>query len=457
MMKNFFHPHLPTLSKNKVLRYFSFSALYFAQGIPDGILYFGFPAWMAMNGKTPAEIASFVGVLIIPWSFKFIIGPFIDRYTYLPMGRRRPWVLFGQIGIIMSFIGMASIIDPLDHMSQMMVAGVILSFFSAFQDVATDAMAIDILPKEEQARANGLMWGSKTLGVSSSLAAGSWMLNQIGFSAALIALAIAVSIIFLVPLLIRERPGEKFLPFMHGKSSPETEEHHLDSWKEIFKSLWHVMTLHYSLLLMVLLFVMGAAYNFMNTLIPIFTIQKLNWTDQEYSQVYSAASLFGGLMGMFIGGYLLDHFGRVRMLSIYYLLLILLTGGMAYYEVHWLNSHFTTAFIFAYTTLYCFSTIGLLSMAMKFCWKKVSATQFTVYMAITNFGFAAGPKLIAPIREAYGWELTILAFAVIVCVVLLMLQFMRTKVYTHQLEEIEFADHLLEEKIHVTKLALTKK
>ena len=60
----------------------------------------------------------------------------------------------------------------------MMVAGVILSFFSAFQDVATDAMAIDILPKEEQARANGLMWGSKTLGVSSSLAVGSWMLNQ---------------------------------------------------------------------------------------------------------------------------------------------------------------------------------------------------------------------------------------------------------------------------------------
>jgi PAT family beta-lactamase induction signal transducer AmpG len=382
---------------------------------------------MAMNGKTPAEIGSFVGVLIIPWSFKFIIGPFIDRYTYLPMGRRRPWVLFGQIGIIMSFIGMASITDPLDHMRQMMVAGVILSFFSAFQDVATDAMAIDILPKEEQARANGLMWGSKTLGVSCSLAAGSWMLNQIGFSTALLVLAIAVSIIVLVPLLIRERPGEKFLPLMPGKSSPESEEHHLDSWKEIFKSLWHVMTLHYSLLLMALLFIMGAAYNFMNTLIPIFTIQKLNWTDQEYSQVYSAASLFGGLMGMFIGGYLLDHFGRVRMLSIYYLMLILLTGCMAYYEVHWLNSHFTTAFIFAYTTLYCFLTIGLLSMAMKFCWKKVSATQFTVYMAITNFGFAAGPKLIAPIRNAYGWEITILAFAVIVCVVLLMLQFMRQK------------------------------
>ena len=82
-MKNFFHPHLPALSENRVLRYFSFSALYFAQGIPDGILYFGFPAWMAMNGKTPAEIGAFVGVLIIPWSFKFVMGPF-HRPVYLP-------------------------------------------------------------------------------------------------------------------------------------------------------------------------------------------------------------------------------------------------------------------------------------------------------------------------------------------------------------------------------------
>jgi hypothetical protein len=72
-------------------------------------------------------------------------------------------------------------------------------------------------------------------------------------------------------------------------------------------------------------------------------------------------------------------------------------------------------------------------------------------MAITNFGFAAGPKLIAPVRENYGWEVTILAFAIIVCVVLLLLQFMKTKVYTHQLEEIDFADHMLEEKIHMAK------
>ncbi len=78
---------IPSLSENTFLRYFNFIALYFAQGVPEGMLTFGIPAWMAMNGKTPGEIASFAIVSLLPWSFKFRDGPLWDRYTYLTMGR----------------------------------------------------------------------------------------------------------------------------------------------------------------------------------------------------------------------------------------------------------------------------------------------------------------------------------------------------------------------------------
>jgi MFS transporter, PAT family, beta-lactamase induction signal transducer AmpG len=50
---------LPSLSENTFLRYFNFVALYFAQGVPEGMLYYGIPAWMAMNGKSAGEIAAF--------------------------------------------------------------------------------------------------------------------------------------------------------------------------------------------------------------------------------------------------------------------------------------------------------------------------------------------------------------------------------------------------------------
>ncbi|MCW8802788.1 MAG: hypothetical protein OQK57_00170, partial [Ignavibacteriaceae bacterium] len=108
--KKFRQKELPALSQNTFLRYFSFAALYVAQGIPEGLLWYAIPAWLAMNGKSPAEIGSYVAVIGIPWSLKIINAPIMDRFTYLAMGRRRPWVLFGQLGLILSFLSMSLII-----------------------------------------------------------------------------------------------------------------------------------------------------------------------------------------------------------------------------------------------------------------------------------------------------------------------------------------------------------
>ena len=211
---------LPSLSNHRFFRYFSFSFLYVAQGIPEGMTYFGIPAWMAMNGKTPTEIGAFIGVIGIPWSFKILVAPLMDRFSFLPMGRRRPWVLFGQLGLMASFITMSFVPDPLNNLSILMAAGFCISFFGAFQDVATDGMAIDIVPLNEQARANGLMWGAKTVGISLSLVTGTWIINHYGFQQAILTLSIAVCLIMLIPLFLRERPGEKLLPWTKGQTTP---------------------------------------------------------------------------------------------------------------------------------------------------------------------------------------------------------------------------------------------
>jgi PAT family beta-lactamase induction signal transducer AmpG len=48
-----------------LLRYLSFAILYVGQGIPEGMTVFGIPAWMAMNGKTPAEIGVYTAIIFI--------------------------------------------------------------------------------------------------------------------------------------------------------------------------------------------------------------------------------------------------------------------------------------------------------------------------------------------------------------------------------------------------------
>jgi PAT family beta-lactamase induction signal transducer AmpG len=428
---------LTALSENAFLRYFNFIALYFAQGIPEGMLFYGIPAWMAMNGKSAGEIASFAVACGLPWSFKFIIAPMMDRYTILSMGRKRPWVIFGQLGLMTSFIVMAFIPDPLNNLNTLMIAGFTVSFFGAFQDVATDSMAVDIIPVNEQARTNGLMWGSKIIGVSASLSLGSWLLNQYNFTVSIAILSVIVGFIMLVPIFIRERPGEKMMPWSTGVASLENKKLQLTNWKTIFKSLYSVFSLRNSLLLATMAFLTTGAYNYMDVILPIFTVKELGWTDLDYSQLFASATLIGGISGLLIGGIMIDKFGKKRMLNIYFMLLVVFTIGLVLLKSYWANTSFIYGFMLLYSIMNVFATIGIFAIAMQCCWKKVSASQFTLYMTISNIGRIALASLIGPIKANFNWEITILAFAGFIFTAWILLQFLNMQNHVKRVEHLE--------------------
>ena len=431
---------IPALSEHTFLRYFNFAALYIAQGIPEGLLIFGIPAWMAANGKTPGEIGSFVAIVLLPWSFKIVVAPLMDRFTYLPMGRRRPWVLFGQLGLMVSFMAMAFVPDPLNNLHPLMAAGFAVGFFGAFQDVATDGMAIEIVPVHQQARANGFMWGAKTIGISVSLATGSWLLNYYDFTTAILSLSATVCLIMLIPLFLRERRGEKIMPWTAGSASEESQKIQAGSWMDIFKSLYKVFSLRNSLLFAVMIFMGQVAYGYFETILPVFTVQALGWTNQGYAQFYATANLIGGIGGMLIGGILIDKFGKIRMLNIYFFLLIVLISSMAFLKTFWQNTTAIAMYMICYQIFYTFSTIGVFAIAMQFCWKKVSATQFTLYMAISNLGMSTGAKLIGPIKEHFDWQFSILFPAIILLISWSIFQFISIIIQEKRVAEIHQKD-----------------
>lgn len=428
---------LPVLTEHTFLRYFNFVALYFAQGIPEGMLTFGIPAWMAMNGKSPGEIAGFAVITVLPWSLKFLVAPLMDRYTYLPMGRKRPWVLLGQIGLVVSCIYMAYIPDPLNNIDRLMVAGLMVSFCGAFQDVATDGMAIDIIPPEQQAKANGLMWGSKIIGISVSLALGSWILNKYSFMFAMLTMAAITSVIMFMALILRERKGEKVTPWSPGHASSETKSFQLNNWQSIFKSLYSVFSLRNSLIIAMLLFVSQGSFKYVSTLLPIFTVKELNWTNVEYAQYYASAKLIGGIIGMLIGGILIDKFGKKRMMNFYFFSLIVLNTIFILSDANWADKNFIYIFMITQNILYTLACIGLFAIAMHCCWKKVSASQFTLYMTIANLGQMAFAALIGPIRTNFSWQISLFIFSFFIGISWLLLQFLDIQKQMKSVEALE--------------------
>ena len=426
------------LSESALLRYFSLSALYAAQGIPEGLTFFAIPAWLAMNGKSALEIGTFVAAIGLPWSFKILMAPLMDRFTYLPMGRKRPWVILGQLGLILSLILTALVPDPLNNLFLLSGAGFMISFFGAFQDVAVDGMTIDVVPVNEQARANGLMWGSKTLGISLSLLVSTWVINTFGFHFSPLLIALVIALILIVPLKFRENRGEKFMPWGVGEPAQKYIQTQADTLKSIFKNLLQVFFLPSGLVLGAAVFIFGMGSGFMETLLPVFTIQEVGWTDTHYSRVLSLANIVAGIAGMFVGGALVDFFGRIRMMSIYLILFALLTVSFVLLNTLWTETFFVPGFIMTYYILYTFMCIAIFATAMELSWTRIAATQFTLYMAIYNLGRAIGAGALGKIKNYLeAWDYVILIYTLSAMIMLGLLAFMRTKKHREQVGVLE--------------------
>ncbi len=158
-----------------------------------------------------------------------------------------------------------------------------------------------------------------------------------------------------------------------------------------------------------MVFVAAGAFNYIDTLLPIFTVQALGWFAETHSQYYATATLIGGIAGMLLGGILMDKFGKVGMLNIYCGLLIVIICGLAFQKMYWPATSFIIAFMIAFQVLYVFTSIDMFAIGMQCCWKKISATQFTLYMTIANMGRVVGAKLIGPVKTGFSWN-ALLAF-----------------------------------------------
>ena len=243
--------NLITLPDNRYLRFGAFAGLYSAQGLPYGLFFVALPAWLASEGYSTAEVGTFAAAVILPWSFKLVAGPFMDRFGFLPMGRRRPWVIGVQLGILVSALALA--MAP-SGFTWMLALGFVLNCFAAWQDVAVDGMAIDILPEDDGAKANAFMFGGQAIGIAASSAGGAWLLNNLGMSAAAFVMALCVGLIVIIPILLRERPGERLLPWSPGDALARSLSLQADGFAPIVRGVFVALLLPMSLLLIVVKF-----------------------------------------------------------------------------------------------------------------------------------------------------------------------------------------------------------
>ena len=144
-LRGFIHPRVVALL------FLGFSA-----GIPLLLIFSSLSLWLREAGVERATVTYFSWAAL-GFSFKFVWAPLVDQIP-IPLltrwlGRRRGWILLGQLAIMISIILMASV-DPQSgpsSLSLMAVAAVMLGFSAATQDIAIDAYRIESAEPDLQA------------------------------------------------------------------------------------------------------------------------------------------------------------------------------------------------------------------------------------------------------------------------------------------------------------------
>jgi PAT family beta-lactamase induction signal transducer AmpG len=121
----------------------------FASGLPLLLSGQTLGAWMTKQGVSLKTIGLF-SLVSLPYNFKFLWAPFLDRFSVPFLGRRRGWLALFQLAIAAVVFAMSGV-DPRATPKEMALFAVMLAAFSASQDIVSDAYRADILPSDERA------------------------------------------------------------------------------------------------------------------------------------------------------------------------------------------------------------------------------------------------------------------------------------------------------------------
>jgi len=378
------------LAESRRLRLFTLFILYVAQGVPIGLFWFAIPAWMAAQGASAADIGFVLGLTALPWSLKLVNGFIMDRYTFLPMGRRRAWIIGAQAMMILLMTGAALVGPDADDVVLLAAIGFLVNMATTFQDVGVDGLAVDIMEEEERARGSGMMFGGQAIGAALATSLAGLAMVRLGPAAAYLLSAAFVSATTLYVVWLRERPGEGRLPWSHGTTHPRNAAIHVGAWLPILKHTVRSMLARASLLWLPVQLAGGFHYGVLAGATPLIGVAELGWREAQITALLGTGQLVAGVAGLTLGGWIGDRFGAKNANVAMLIAFLALNVTMVAVTAFWSDEFVYRGFVFGWLALDTLFTVVAQPISMRLCDPRVAATQFTIYMAVSNFGITLG-------------------------------------------------------------------
>lgn len=126
----------------------------FSSGLPLYLLLNLVPAWLKSESIDLKSIG-LLSLVQIPYTWKFIWSPIMDRFSLFGLGRRKGWMLGTQCALLLSIAGLG-LFAPQHSLWPIAYLAMGVAFFSASQDIVLDAYRREILSDEELGLGNSV-------------------------------------------------------------------------------------------------------------------------------------------------------------------------------------------------------------------------------------------------------------------------------------------------------------
>lgn len=397
----------PTMTDGRGMRLCTILILYVAQGLPIGLLEFAVTGWMAAKGATAGEVGYVVGMAVAPWSLKFINGALMDRYAFLPMGRRRAWIIAAQLVMVVSLL-VAALIEP-GPRDAALIGGIAfaVNMATVFQDVAADALAVDIAEESEHGIMSGLMAGGQALGMAISAALSGLIIYHFGTGAAYTTCAILVAFTSVYLVWVRERTGERRLPWSRGEAHALSVARQATGWFVLLGNAFRQLFRKDSVIWIAPLFLRGMGYGTMTVAAPLIAANYGGWNESQIGAANGTGQLAAAIAAMTLGSYLCFKLGKKTTMIMTFALFSAAAAMLALTEPWWGNEAVIWAVIVGWPLLYGLTGVPMQAITLAFSDPGTGATQFSIYMAFINQGTSFAGFTFALVAGVGGIELVV--------------------------------------------------
>ncbi len=358
----------------------------FSAGLPLLLTGSTLQRWMAEEGLELSTIG-FFGLVGLPYTLKFLWAPFMDKIVPPFGGRRRGWMLITQLTLMMSIASLA-LTKPSVHLTTIVLISILITFFSASQDIVLDAYRREHLRDEELGIGSSIFVNGYRIGNLISGALALLLADFLSWSTAYIVMGLFMSVGIVATFFAPEPTIDSSPPisFQEAFTEPFLEFCQRPGWLTI--------------LLFILLYKIGDSMA--SAMLSPF-LEELEVSKSTVAGIVKTFGFAATIAGGFIAGLVVYRWGIISSLFIFGLLQMISTVGFAVLAIVGNHLPTLTAVIALENLTGGMGTTAFVAFMASLTDKRFTATQYALLTSVMGIPRVLAGSVTGVLATWLGW------------------------------------------------------